>query len=201
MRSRHPSFDVRLLFQSRKKTPVATSPLLPQDERAWQCPLCNHGLPSLSVADRLRAIKRHCETSHPHETPTSLGHLNTRGIRKPGVQRSSLQKWEKHRKRKYGAHDIVQVPIDDEERKDASDRGSAYYCKNCLLKIQHRAKKRTTCKSILKQYQKAHRVRWGKQIWWKNLQARRPKHTEAFLRAVGWTKAEVDQLWNVTATE
>ena len=108
---------------------------------------------------------------------------------------------KKHRKRKYGAHDIVQVPIDDAERKDASDRGSAYYCKNCLLKIQYRAKNRTTCKSILKQYQKAHRVRWGKQIWWKNLQARRPKHTEAFLRAVGWTKAEVDQLWNVTATE
>ena len=201
MRSRHPDFDVRLLFQSRKKTPVATSPLLPQDERAWQCPLCDHGLPSLSVADRLRAMKRHCEISHPQETPTSLGHLNTRGIRKPGVQRSSLQKWEKHRKRKYGSHDIVQVPIDDAERKDASDRGSAYYCKNCLLKIQYRAKNRTTCKSFLKQYQKAHRVRWGKQIWWKNLQARRPKHTEAFLRAVGWTKAEVDQLWNVTATE
>ena len=201
MKSRHPDFNVRLLFRSREKIPVATSPLIPKDEMAWQCPLCNHGLPSLSEKDRLMAIKKHCEISHPGETPTSLGRHKTRGIHKPGVRQAILKRWEQRRNKKFSAHNIVQVEKDDAERTDASDRGSAYYCKNCLLLMNYTIKSRTTCKSILRQYQKIPQVLLGKQRWWKNLQEKRPKHTEAFLRAVGWTKAEVDQLWNVTASE
>ena len=45
------------------------SPLLPESQRAWSCPLCNHGLPELPTQARNRAIRPHCSKFHPKETP------------------------------------------------------------------------------------------------------------------------------------
>ena len=86
----------------------------------------------------------------------------------------------------------------NDERKDSSDRGNAYYCKVCLDTVgnQHCRKKKLTCKQTLKAYRTNSWLLQGKRKWWQNLERERPKHFQAFLQNTGWKAVEVDKLFH-----
>lgn len=69
----HPEIPKHVYAAGKTREPIASSADLPEHARAWCCPLCKHGLPQLSTAERHRAIKRHIREFHPKETLRSSG--------------------------------------------------------------------------------------------------------------------------------
>ena len=71
-----------------KPVTISVAHNLPEEQRAWCCPLCTAALPSLSDWDRKRAIRKHIEEAHPDETLQSLYKYRKKHIQKPGGQGS-----------------------------------------------------------------------------------------------------------------
>lgn len=202
MRTRHPDFNIDLVKHQHKAMIIEASVHIPQDQRQWSCPICNAGLPALPNQDRLRAIRHHCSL-HPGETAHSLYVKTMTGKPKPATAKALVDQHAAVRKKKWPAHDVVQVKVAPEERKHVADRGSKYYCRKCLGEMgkkQYRINT-YTCAKTRKAIKTDSNVQQGKRLWWRRLQAERPQLCSAFLAATGWTKAEVDTYFNVAAYE
>ena len=90
-RTRHAETPMQLILAA-KPTVAMTSATLPQEQRAWTCPLCKDGLPVLSSQDMKRTKKAHVQARHPHLTVKRLFHLSQVGKpkAKKGVSRKQL---------------------------------------------------------------------------------------------------------------
>ena len=114
-----------------KPVTISVAHNLPEEQRAWCCPLCTAALPSLSDWDRKRAIRKHIEEAHPDETLQSLYNYRKKHIQKPGVRAHNHDKYVKARQQRHKTHDIVAVdPTERNAKGRAHHKGRKFYCRN-----------------------------------------------------------------------
>ena len=195
MKSRHPSSDNKHVFvSSRKADAVIATASIPQDQRDWTCPMpnCNKGLPALRYTAYLRAVKKHCETDHPAETPRSL---YCRQAKKPktskGVSKCQTAKHKKTRALRHRTHDMVSFKSEHDPRQR---RGSLVFCRKCLYNLNNpQAETTFTCKRRLALITSEGEFRTKKRQWWLRLKETHPLFAKELLAALGKTQADVDE--------
>lgn len=135
---------------------------LPDDERAWSCPLCPAALPSLSLWDNQKAIRKHIKDEHPDETLQFLYDRRRKSFLKPGVRAHNHEKYAKAKQRKHKTHTIVTVEAveRDARGRDNPNKGRTYYCTTCLGKIGRNPEAAKTCAARRRDFRKkcAHSV-------------------------------------------
>ena len=192
--SRHPDLDLALI-QAEAPLEVDASPLLPEEQRAWSCPVkgCHAGLPALASQAMKRAKRKHA--SAHGLTLQQMFYMSVKGKPKGGAAKANVAKHEQVRASKFGTHDIVQVV--PQERIDNGQRGNAYYCRVCFSKLG----KTTQPHELLPCAERIQRLQtngWTmskKRSWWKHLQKAEPVHAANFLAAVGRTKEYIDEFF------
>ena len=159
-------------------------------------PARNKGLPALSEAARLRAIKKHCKSDHPKETPRSLyRRLASRPKETNGVSKHETAKHQAARQAKHGTRDIVTFISQHDPRLSSRGRGSVVFCRVCLFRLNSPDAQRSfICKQRLAMITTEGVLRTKKRQWWLRLKEGRPEFTKDLLEALGLTQAEVDAL-------
>ena len=191
VKSRHPHIPLETFRKDEVADTIETSPLLPESQRAWSCPLCNHGLPELPTQARNRAIRAHCSKFHPKETPKTLSFKNRVGTRNQGCSAHQTKRREKERQELCGTHTIVKViPVEKRQHDPVTYRGHIYYCKFCFSRLRgstaHKAE--MTCQQRQEEMQTNGFVLSRKRAWWTSWLANEPLTAQNFLDNSGLTK-------------
>ena len=101
IKTRHPTFNLKLVQSSRKKPVLAPVAELPMEQRDWTCPICSKGLPPLPYQEYKRSVAKHCQDEHPGETPRTLYYKRNKGKpKKEAFGKFLVKNWQKHRKEK-----------------------------------------------------------------------------------------------------
>jgi hypothetical protein len=128
--TRHPGID-KAEFDCRRTAAhpaVSTTPGLPKELRAWQCPLCDHALPDVPHHPRHVATTAHFREHHPHTTLKAAERAQRKG-KLHGRKDTSRENYR--RERDTGDHDIVSIDMPRDV--DHSLAGKPYlFCKLCL---------------------------------------------------------------------
>ena len=98
------------------------------------------------------------------------------------------------RRKRFKSHQIVEVLLLPEERTHPEARGNRFYCKMCLQQLPARMNggKALSCKRQLAAYKTTGRGLQGRRRAWKNMIQSKPKHAQAFLQAIGWSRDQLD---------
>ena len=185
MKSHHPDFNRKLLFTRTKAEIVVATECLPKNERGWNCPLCQAGLPPLSKADKTRAIALHCNQYRPQFKGRSLSNIN-RGVISQG-------------KRTQG-HQVVKLPTPSHLKGAVWKKAqSVVYCKHCLgwLQCEAKATRELTCEQRREKLETEPHQKVHKRAWWVRLKEQNMKHANEFLKASGWSLEELDRFLGV----
>ena len=174
---------------------------LPEEERAWSCPLCSAALPSLSVWDRQRAIRKHIEKCHPGETLQSLYDRRRKSFLKPGVREHNHKRYAKAKKRKHKTHDIVTViaPERDAKGRAAPNHGRSYYCTRRLAKIGRHPEASKTCAVRQRDFRQNEHTQCMRRRWWTKLKQQEPGHAKNYASAMKKTFAELDKFYGISS--
>ena len=175
--------------------PEATH-LIPDTERAWSCPLCNKGLPSLPVGERMRAIRKHIQDFHPEETPRSLDTKGRFGRKAPATFVEAISKFLlRTRQEQYPSHHLIMVIT---PRRDHQHRN--FWCKDCFSIFNcttGTAKFDQPCQLRQQEMLSNGFVLARKRYWWNNLCSKFPDAAESFLQQAGLTRQYVEDTLRV----
>ena len=117
-RTKRPDLPSTLIHKE-APTVVAVSFSLPEEEKAWTCPLCPAALPSLPTVDRKRAVRDHIPKRHKGETLQSQQSLYNRQrarIKKPGVSAAQAAKFAKPLKVLKGHRPVRVEPTEQRQK-------------------------------------------------------------------------------------
>lgn len=199
IRTKHPEVSANHFRNEDPFDVVATSPHIPPPQRAWSCPLCNHGLPEVPTQARMRALRAHCQQHHPKETPRSLSYKILAGRTNLGVARHQTTRRQQDRERMHGSHTIVAVQPIEKIQRDPGFRGRLFYCCKCFSQLRgttgHKAGK--TCEARQEEMQTNGWALSRKRAWWTNWLANDPLTAESFLQAANLTKEQVAEILNL----
>lgn len=137
LKSRHPTFNLKLVQSYRSKPVIEPVAELPMDQRDWSCPICNKGLPPLPYQEYKRSVAKHCQNEHPDETPHTLWWKRSKGKpKREGFGKHVVKNWQKYRKEqnKNTKHDIFLLPLAKGTYKGY--RGRTMFCRKCLAHLQ-----------------------------------------------------------------
>ncbi len=122
----HPEIPQHI-YAPGKVTPVPeATDLIPADQRAWSCAICNKGLPTLPPSERMRAIKKHIQDHRPEETPRSLDIKRRIGSKASPTFRESISRYVL-RQKQYPSHRLIMVVA----RRPQYDRRN-FWCRDCF---------------------------------------------------------------------
>ena len=198
MKSRHPTFDLSLVQTYRKRDIIPASADLPQGTRAWDCPLCDKGLPSLPYQDYKRAVAQHCKIDHPEHTPKTLEFLKRKNRpNKCGPKNAATLDKKRVKVVRKHQHFLIRRPPHE-----TTEAGHAVFCKVCLsMLIKHPAQTKRTCKQNLKLLSASGALRTCRRKWWTKVQSQEPQWAKDFCALSGWTKEAIDALLGSNHTQ
>ena len=198
MKSRHPTFNLSLVQTYRKRDIFPASADLPQGTRAWDCPLCDKGLPSLPYQDYKRAVAQHCIIDHPEHTPKTLEFLKRKNRpNKCGPKNAATLDKKRVKVVRKHQHFLIRRPPHE-----TTEAGHAVFCKVCLSRlIKHPAETKRTCKQNLKLLSASGALRTCRRKWWTKVQSQDPQWAKDFCALSGWTKEAIDALLGSNHTQ
>ena len=156
---------------------------------------CKAGLPPLASQPFKRAKRKHAEAHGL--TLRDLFVLGTTGTPKHGTSKALSAAHDKKRQERLATHTLVQV--DTVERRQAGQRGTAWYCSVCFSKLGKttQAHELLTCQERLERLQTNGFSMSKKRAWSKHLQEPEPLHAANFLKAVNRSKEFQDEFFKV----
>ena len=178
-KTRHPEIAWNtFLVKPRNVPPVVPSNLIPREQRAWQCPCCDVGLPKLNnIAETHKAVSAHRQLVHPRISVQQWRKLMLttalKGVPKksPRIAEAARKTAAKKRKKKLKGHAVFDFAADPKKETRWGEKRQ-WWCANCLqLLAGHGASKHTPvygCKAALKKKGTSVRIRRA----WKVLKER-----------------------------
>ena len=186
-------YDV-FLIKPRSTPVVAASTSLPKDQRAFQCPCCEAGLPTLGTREMTKAVTAHRKEAHPDlNTKTWMGLMakqRFKGVRKrDNLEKAAVKRHDATRNCKFKTHRPIELDLSQEEL-GATKNGTPrqWWCADCLHIIAgYNARPKTsTCAQNRRSQRAPHAVAYA----WKTLQKR--NNIEPLRRALGpWVKRQL----------
>ena len=170
---------------------------IPDEQMAWQCPLCSHKLPELGRDMQTRAVSMHAEVAHGM---TGIELRTLRQKKKEGSyavanKRQSEAMTKKHaeeRARAYPGHKFVTVVVDCKtwpaKRKD---NDKVIYCSKCMRCIGTDLKG-VPCRT-------AKTANGHQRNWWAKLNQAGSINPLRFSKALGQSMEELNRFFGVSA--
>ena len=177
------------LVKPRNVPPVVPSNLIPREQRAWQCPCCDVGLPQLtSIKETHKAVSAHRKLVHPRISMQKwrqmLRTTALKGVPKksPRIAEAAKKTAAKKRQKNLKGHVVFDFAADPEKTTRWGEK-SQWWCANCLQLLgEHGHSKRNLvpgCKTARKQKGTPVRIRRA----WKVLK-QRPEAVELRKKAL-----------------
>ena len=192
----HPEIP-KHIYAPGKVTPVPeATDLIPADQRAWPCAICNKGLPTLPPSERMRAIKKHIQDHHPDETPRSPDSKRRIGSKASPTFRESISRYVLQvRQKQYPSHHLVMVVT----RRPHYDRRNFWRrdCFSIFKATTGTAKFGQPCKMRQQEMASDGWVLARKRYWWNNLLKNNPEAAWEFLSKADLTLESVNSTLRV----
>ena len=138
VKTKHPDRKYETVISRPKIIVCEASEDIPQEQSAWNCPLCNRGLPSLPRRAAMLAVSAHRKKFHAEittkEWKSRMVSLWAKGVRKPLVAKRSREKAEQSRADKWPSHDLVEIRITS-ERALKFRNPRQFWCLGCMAKL------------------------------------------------------------------
>ena len=118
---------------------IKATKTLPEDERKWQCPLCDAALPQQAQRPRQRSVQAHRLQCHPkvpiQKWKKALASQKFKGKAKTQTLVDACKRRGiEYRKRQFPSHDIVEIICQDGKAKKHR-RTSQFWCMGCATKL------------------------------------------------------------------
>ena len=181
---------------------IVASSDLPEEERAWQCPLCPKALPIMACASRLslkKSTKAHRESDHPDVSPAewrkallrrSLGEWQSGSLREERIKRSrvAMHSALEEEVRRCG-HDPRRVePWTLTKGVGVGAERFTLWCGKCWAHLKTATARARPCPGRPEKT-------CGQQVLWKRLAG--TDHATRLAEALGCTEEELAAHWGV----
>ena len=178
------------------------TPKLPEEQRAWTCPLCDGGLPFLSSQARRAAVQKQIVQADESETLASLARRRQTGqgaARESGLSRSRRNALKRKRDddvhSKNGHEPFPIQPTWDEwagtKKSRADRRGVNLTCAKCFA--AHTTMRRTPCPGEPRSAPGAQTRHCRTRMWWRELRSRGSANPQMLANVWKRSVAEMDE--------
>ena len=127
----------QFLIKPRGAPIPAPSALLPKDQRAFDCPCCDVGLPALETTHMMtKAISKHRRECHPKIKTSKWMSLmcsaRFKGKKQPHVSAAATKRHDKARKKRFKTHKPVELDLSDQYDNMPKGESRQWWCSECL---------------------------------------------------------------------